>query len=124
MWSPENITYNQEGVINMGQIYLDNDEEFEAIDTSGAAIKISLRGGCNHPVSKLICLGNGKYDAILSSGVKIQNLDLKKVGKKVGKIDVEGAKAMEIGEPEVNGDKKSWFQGLKSTDILSDGEEN
>ena len=108
----------------MGQIYLENDEQFEAIDTNGAAIQISLRGGCNHPVSKLICLGNGKYDAILSSGVKIQNLDLDKVGKKVGKIDIEGTKATEIGEPELNVEKKSWFQGLKSPDIVSDGEES
>ena len=105
----------------MGQIYLDNDEQFQAIDTNGNATQISLRGGCNHEVSKLICLGNGRYDAILSSGVKIQNLDLDRVGRKVGKIEVEGANAT---QPEATVDKKSWFQGLKSSDIVSDGEES
>lgn len=98
----------------MGQIYLDNDEHFEAIDTNGNAIKISLRGGCNHEVSKLICLGDGKYDAILSSGVKIQNLELDKVGRKIGKIDIESNVATRPEQTSV--EKKSWFQGLKSPD--------
>jgi len=97
----------------MGQIYLESTEQFDATNIDGSKFQMSLRGG-NHTVSKLICLGGGLYDAVLESGVKIHNLDLDKVGRKIGKIKVEKSETPEIGQP---GEKKNWFEGFGGSKI-------
>jgi len=96
----------------MSQIHLENDEQFQATNTDGTKFEISLRGGCNHSVTKLICLGGGMYDAVLESGVKIHNLELDKVGRKIGKIKIEKPQSPEIAEPEANVENKSWYKKL------------
>ena len=53
----------------MGQIHIDDDAEFESTDNTGEKTTITLKGGRNHPASKLIDLGNGLYDIVLSSGI-------------------------------------------------------
>ena len=107
---------------DMGQIHISEDIELEATTSDGEKISVTLRGGRNHPVCKLIRLDCGKYDAVLSSGTTVHNIDLDNLGRKLGDIDVEGASAPEsTSEPEQTADaeepqesekKKSWFEGF------------
>ncbi len=73
----------------MGQINLHSDAEFEATNQNGEKTTITLKGGRNIPVSKITDLGNGLCDITLSSGSTVHNVDLDKVGRKVGRIDTE-----------------------------------
>ena len=83
----------------MGQIHIDDDAEFESTDNAGEKTTITLKGGRNHPASKLIDLGNGLYDIVLSSGITVHNVDLDKIGRKVGKIDTEQPEKKESKDP-------------------------
>jgi len=107
----------------MGQIHVSEDIELEATTAEGEKISVTLRGGRNHPVCKLIRLDCGKYDAVLNSGTTVHNFDLDNLGRKLGDIEVEGAsspstqssndsESVELKEEEETEKKKGWFEGF------------
>ena len=110
----------------MGQIHVSEDVELEATTKDGEKISVTLRGGRNHPVCKLIRLGCGKYDAILQSGTTVHNFDFDRLGRKLGEIETEGADATPVEETPVQNEspeesqepekKKSWFEGFGGQD--------
>lgn len=109
----------------MGQIHVSEDVELEATTKDGEKITVTLRGGKNHPVCKLIRLECGKYDAILQSGTTVHNFDLEKLGRKLGEIETEGASSpveespVQTESPEESQEsekKKGWFESFGGQD--------